>query len=271
MPTGLFLVFYQRLNPRLKSIYRLHFDMTRLFCDFPLVVGTNIDLPKETSRHIHVLRLSPGNEIVLFNGTGGEYPARITALDKTKASVNILSHDRREVELPYKITLAQALPEAGKMDWIIEKAVELGASVIQPLAARRSVVRLNAERAEKRLARWLTLVTAASEQCGRNTLLQIGEPLGFNAFIENSGEPLRVIFTPRASETLAAWAAKQAPQSITIMIGPEGGFSPEEEELAIQNGVIPLSMGSRILRTETAGLAAIAAINALWDKDHESS
>ena len=113
--------------------------MTRLFCDFPLVVGTNIDLPKETSRHIQVLRLTEGNEIVLFNGEGGEYTARITSLDRTKTNVKILSRRDREVELPYDITLAQALPEAGKMDWIIEKAVELGASKILPLAAQRSV------------------------------------------------------------------------------------------------------------------------------------
>ena len=123
--------------------------MTRLFCDFPLVVGTNIDLPKETSRHIQVLRLNEGNEIVLFNGEGGEYTARINSLDRTKTNVKILSRHDREVELPYDITLAQALPEAGKMDWIIEKAVELGAAGIQPLAAQRSVVRLNADRAEK--------------------------------------------------------------------------------------------------------------------------
>ena len=238
--------------------------MTRLFCDFPLVVGTNIDLPKETSRHIQVLRLNEGNEIVLFNGEGGEYSVRIISLERTKTGVEILSHHDREMELPYNITLAQALPEAGKMDWIIEKAVELGASKILPLAAQRSVVRLNADRAEKRLARWQTIVTAASEQCGRNTLMEISEPVAFNTFVENSGG-LRVMFTPRATETLSGWARKQAPQAITIMIGPEGGFSPEEEELAIQNGVIPLSMGSRILRTETAGMAVISAINAIWD------
>lgn len=265
MPTGLFLVFYQRLNHSLKSIYRLYFDMTRLFCDFPLFAGTNIDLPKETSRHIHVLRLSEGNEIVLFNGKGGEYPARITCLDRSKTSVEILSHDPCEVELPYEITLAQALPEAGKMDWIIEKAVELGVSAIQPLAAQRSVVRLNAERIEKRLARWQTIVTAASEQCGRNTLMKINEPLDFNSFIENSKERTRVMFTPRATQPLANWTRQQIPQPLIVMIGPEGGFSPQEEELAIQNGVIPLSIGPRILRTETAGMAAVSAINAIWD------
>ncbi len=242
--------------------------MTRLFCDFPLVVGTNIDLPKETSRHIQVLRLSEGNDIVLFNGKGGEYTARITSLERTKSVVEIVAHHSREVELPYEITLAQALPEAGKMDWIIEKAVELGVFNIQPLAAQRSVVRLNADRAEKRLARWQTIVTAASEQCGRNTLMGISEPVAFSTFTENSKEQLRVMFTPRATETLSGWAKRQAPQAITIMIGPEGGFSPEEEELAILNGVTPLSMGSRILRTETAGMAAISAINAIWDKEN---
>ena len=164
MPTGLFLVFYQRVLSRLKSIYRLRFDMTRLFYDFPLTVGTSIDLPKDIARHIMVLRLSTGDGITFFNGKGGEYQARIVGAERQLIRAEIVSFSQREIELPYKITLAQGIPEAGKMDWIIEKAVELGVQEIIPVATRRSVVRLNADRIEKRLSRWQLIVVSASQQ-----------------------------------------------------------------------------------------------------------
>lgn len=265
MPTGLFLVFYQRVFSRLKSIYWLRFDMTRLFYDFPLAVGTSIDLPKDVARHIMVLRLSPGEHITLFNGKGGEYQAKIIGTERHLTTAEIVSFSQREVELPYKITLAQGIPEAGKMDWIIEKAVELGVQEIVPVATRRSVVRLNADRTEKRLSRWQSIVISASQQCGRNRLLDIARPVDFDVCISLLSGQSTIMFSPRATESLASWITQQIPHDITLLIGPEGGFSPEEEELARQNGVISLSMGPRILRTETAGLAAVSAINALWE------
>ncbi len=266
MPTELFLVFYQRVFSRLKSIHRFRFDMTRLFCDFPLAVGTRIDFPKDIARHIMVLRLSDGDPVTLFNGQGGEYGARILQAGRNPVTAEIVSFSPHEVELPYEITLIQGIPEAGKMDWIIEKAVELGVRRIIPLATRRSVVRLNDERIEKRLSRWQSIVVSASEQCGRNRLLTIGRPVSFSAYLENSSESSRIIFSPRASDSLATWATRQTPHAISLLIGPEGGFSGEEEELARQKGVTFLSMGPRILRTETAGLAAASAINAIWEQ-----
>ena len=239
--------------------------MTRLFCDFPLAIGENIELPKDAARHIMVLRLSAGDTLTLFNGMGGEYQARITRIDRQRVTTEIVSHSSREAELPYRITLAQGIPEATKMDWIIEKAVELGVSDIIPLAAQRSVVRLDNDRAEKRLSRWQAIAISAAQQCGRNRLPHIASPVGTGEYLRQTTPSPRILFSPRTTETLSEWARHQKPQNITLLIGPEGGFSPEEENMAEQQGVTFLSMGPRILRTETAGLAAVAAINALWE------
>ena len=243
--------------------------MTRLFCDFPLAIGENIELPKDAARHIMVLRLSAGDTLTLFNGLGGEYQARITRIDRQRVTTEIVSHSSREAELPYRITLAQGIPEATKMDWIIEKSVELGVSDIIPLAAQRSVVRLDKDRAEKRLSRWQAIAISAAQQCGRNRLPHIASPVGTGEYLRQTTPSPRILFSPRATETLSEWARHQKPQDITLLIGPEGGFSPEEENMAEQQGVTFLSMGPRILRTETAGLAAVAAINALWETRHE--
>lgn len=243
--------------------------MTRLFCDFPLAIGENIELLKDAARHIMVLRLSAGDTLTLFNGLGGEYQARITRIDRQRVTAEIISHSSREAELPYRITLAQGIPEATKMDWIIEKSVELGVSDIIPLAAQRSVVRLDKDRAEKRLSRWQAIAISAAQQCGRNRLPHIASPVGTGEYLRQTTPSHRILFSPRATETLSEWARHQKPQDITLMIGPEGGFSPEEETMAEQEGVTFLSMGPRILRTETAGLAAIAAINALWETQPE--
>ena len=243
--------------------------MTRLFCDFPLSIGENLELQKDAARHIMVLRLSAGDTLTLFNGLGGEYQARITRIDRQRVTAEIVSHSSREAELPYRITLAQGIPEASKMDWIIEKSVELGVSGIIPLAAQRSVVRLNSDRAEKRLSRWQAIIISAAQQCGRNRLPHIASPVGTGEYLRQTTPSPRILFSPRATETLSEWARHQKPQDITLLIGPEGGFSPEEENMAEQQGVTFLSMGPRILRTETAGLAAVAAINALWETRQE--
>ena len=211
-----------------------------------------------------MLRLNPGDTIVLFNGTGGSYVASLTSIDKKRAAAEVKTFDSSEVELPYAITLAQALPESSKMDWIIEKAIELGAAGIQPLAAQRCVMRLSGERAEKRRLHWQGVIESASEQCGRNRLAQLGEVSDFKQWIAQQDMHKRLFLSPRADHSLADWVKHHPAQALTIMIGPEGGFSEQEEQLALQHGAIALSMGSRVLRTETAGLAALASITALW-------
>jgi len=238
--------------------------MPRFHCPQPLTIGAVIDLPPPVAHHLLVLRAAPGSHVTLFNGAGGEYTATLTALDKKRASAEIKTFSPREAELPYAVKLVQGLPEAAKMDWIVEKAVELGVAAIQPLAAQRSVVRLSAERAQRKLAHWQAIVVAAAEQSGRNRLAHLAEPLPFADWAAQRDLHQRVLLSPRAERSLADWARHHPPQPLSLAVGPEGGFSADEEERAAANGVLLLSVGARVLRTETAGLAALAALNALW-------
>ncbi len=238
--------------------------MPRFYCPQPLAAGAIVDLPEAVAHHLHVVRMQPGDGLTLFDGGGGQYAASVLEVGKKRASARVGAHQPLEVELPYSVTLAQSLPEGSKMDWIIEKAVELGVAAVQPLAARRSVVRLSGERLDKRHAHWQGVIVAASEQCGRNRLAQLAPLADFDRFIAAPGAQLRILFSPRASQSLAGWARAAGPQAVTLMVGPEGGFSAEEEQAAIAGGALALSLGPRVLRTETAGLASVAALNAIW-------
>jgi 16S rRNA (uracil1498-N3)-methyltransferase len=238
--------------------------MARFYCPQPLAAGLTIALPDPVAHHAWVVRLQPGAELTLFNGDGGEYLAELAKLEKKGATARVLAFVERDRELPYEITLAQALPEAAKMDWIIEKAVELGVAAIQPLTAQRCVVRLSGERAEKKLAHWHGVIVAASEQSGRNRLARLGALDSFSGFVGQSGMHKRILLSPRATQSLPEWARHQPPQAATLLVGPEGGFTEQEEDLAIARGAIALSVGPRVLRTETAALGAVAALNALW-------
>jgi 16S rRNA (uracil1498-N3)-methyltransferase len=238
--------------------------MPRFFCPFALSEGALVELPEAIARHLQVLRMEPGEALDLFDGKGGVYRATLAALDKKRAAASIGRFDPLDVELPFAVTLAQGLPEGSKMDWIIEKAVELGVHAVQPLAAQRSVVRLAGERADKRRAHWEAVVVAASEQCGRNRLAQVEPVEQFERWVATPSSTRRILLSPRGAQSLAAWAASTAPHDVCLMVGPEGGFSDQEEDLAVAQGALALSMGPRVLRTETAGLAALAALSALW-------
>lgn len=238
--------------------------MPRFHVPQALAAGQQLELPANVAHHIHVVRMEPGDTLTLFNGDGGQYTAVLTDVQKKKAWAEVKLFQPVDVELPFAVTLAQALPEGSKMDWIIEKSIELGVAAVQPLAARRCVVRLSAERAEKKLEHWQGIVVSASEQCGRNRLAQLAAPVEFREWIGQQDLHKRVILTPRASESLADWARHQPPQALTIMVGPEGGFSDEEEAEALRHGALPLSIGPRVLRTETAALAALSILGAAW-------
>lgn len=238
--------------------------MPRFYCPQPFAIGAVVALPDHVAHHIQVVRLSAGDNITLFNGEGGEYTATIATIEKKRATAEIKIFTPREVELPYAVTVAQALPEASKMDWIIEKAVELGVHSIQPLASQRCVVRLSAERAAKKMQHWQGVIVAASEQSGRNRLTALAEPVDFNQWVQQKDLHVRIMLSPRAEQSLSDWARHHPPQSVALMIGPEGGFTDKEEDLAIAQGALMLSMGPRVLRTETAGLSALAALNAIW-------
>ena len=238
--------------------------MPRFYCPIPLAIGAIAALPEDIAHHVHVLRLAVGESVTLFNGEGGEYTATLLAIDKKRASAEVKTFSPREVELPYAVTIAQALPEGSKIDWIIEKAVELGAAAVQPIAAQRCVVRLSAERAAKKLEHWRGIATSAAEQSGRNRLLHVGEPVDFHEWIGQKNLHPRIMLSPRAEQSLSDWARHHPPQAVALLIGPEGGFTEQEEQAAVKSGVLPLSIGPRILRTETAALAALAALNAVW-------
>lgn len=238
--------------------------MPRFYCPCPLAIGARIDLPERISHHLQVLRLAAGDQIVLFNGQGGEYAATLAALAKKQATAEIKAFSPREAELPYAITLAQALPEASKMDWVVEKSVELGVAAIQPIAAGRSVVRLSEERAARKLEHWQRIVEAACEQSLRNRLPKLSQPIEFRDWVAQQDLHQRIMLSPRSGQSLSEWARHHPPQPVALLIGPEGGFTPEEENDAAGQGALCLSMGPRVLRTETGGLAAIAALNAIW-------
>jgi len=239
--------------------------MPRFYCPQPLVNGSTVELPEAVAHHLHVVRLQPGAVLTLFNGEGGQYRATLVETGKRRATAVIDAHEAIEAEAPYSVTLAQGLPEGSKMDWIIEKAVELGVAAIQPLAAARSVVRLSGERLEKRQAHWHGVIVAASEQCGRNRLAQLLPMMDVQPWLAASAGTTRILLSPRASESLAGWARSNAPQAVTLLIGPEGGLTPHEEAVAVAAGALSLSMGPRVLRTETAGLAALAVLAGAWD------
>jgi len=253
--------------------------ISRFYCpDAPGVCanGCAVILPPEAAHHaLKVLRLRVGAELVLFDGTGGEYPGRIVEVGRNAGNdgqqVHVALDAWRDVERepPLAVTLAQALPTGDKMDWVAQKAVELGVTAIQPLQSKRSVVRLAGKRADKRVGHWQQVAIAACEQCGRNrvpNIMPIMELPQYLAQLSNDDAESRLLLAPDGGIQLSALAAQadMAGKRLTLLIGPEGGFDQGEEQLAKLSGFRPISLGPRILRTETAGLAALAAIMTLW-------
>jgi len=238
--------------------------MPRFHCPSPLIPGSLVDLPDTVAHHLHVVRQQSGDELVLFDGRGGQVRARLVEIGKRRASAEILAHEAVDVELPFRVTLAQGLPEGSKMDWIVEKAVELGVTEVHPLAAQRSVVRLAGDRADKRLAHWQAVVVSASEQCGRNRLADVAPVQDVHRWLARPAAGTRILLSPRADASLAQWVRATPAQDVTLLVGPEGGFTEQEDAAALAAGALPLSMGPRVLRTETAGLAALAILAAGW-------
>ena len=239
----------------------------RFYCSEPVFAGQEILLPAPLAHHIRVRRLEAGDSVVLFDGRGGEIAGTLSFEGK-KTLVLLGQHSPREAELGGEITLIQALPSGDKMDWIIEKAVELGVHRVIPVAAQRSVLKLTGARLEKRLEHWHGVIASASEQCGRNRLMHLSTPQTLEQAINASPPVHRLLCDPEAGETLAEYVATRHHEQIKIeavslLIGPEGGWSPEETAAASRQGVTNIKFGLRVLRTETAGLALAAATTAL--------
>lgn len=243
--------------------------MPRFFVDSDFESGAVVALPDEVARHVQVLRLAAGDSLTLFNGRGGQHEARLVEVGRRSAFAQIGAFAALEAEPPYRIALAQGIAGGDKMDWLIEKAVELGVARIAPLVTARSVVRLSAERASRRHAHWQGIVRAACEQCGRNRLPEVDAACDLSKWLaalpapDGSG-PLRLMLSPRADRPFGSLPDTPPSEGVTLLIGPEGGLSPEEEDAAAAHGFAPLSLGPRVLRTETAGMAVLAALAARW-------
>lgn len=236
--------------------------MPRFFVHAKLQANTQFELPPEVVRHIQVLRLRRGENLILFNGNGYEYTARLIILDKRNARVTITEANLATTSPKLKISLGISLIANDKLDLIIQKSIELGVSQIEPLITNRSQ-RINNDKINKRLEHWQNIIINSSEQCGANQLATISNPRSFNIFINETTKlpGLKLIASPHHSKQELP---KETPNQITLLIGPEGGFDSIEVTLAMNNGFQNLYLGNRILRAETAAIAAISSINTLY-------
>lgn len=204
-----------------------------------------------------------GDPLVLFDGRGGEYRTTLLSLGRREAVCRVDRHDPVSRESPVRIGLAQAISSGERMDFTLQKGVEMGVHVFQPLAAARSVVKLSGERADKRVQRWQEIVVSACEQSGRTLVPEVRPILSVDAWLGGlPGAGAHLLLSPLGTRRLADMAT--APEEVWLMAGPEGGFTAQEEQRALQAGWTPLRLGPRILRTETAALAAVASIQGVW-------
>ena len=235
----------------------------RLFIDMPLSSGEVILLPRDKAHYIsNVLRMRAGESIKLFNDLGSEYESRIIEITKKSAQIELLKSIQLENESPLNITLCLAVARGQHMDFSIQKAVELGVSSIIPVISEFSNVKLEDGRVQNKLTHWQNIIISASEQCGRNKLTRLQKPLAFNEWLELDTPMKRLILHPASQRSLSDIDIQN--NELSLIIGPEGGFSEHEVKLAEEKDCISISMGPRILRTETAVVAAVSNAQQLW-------
>ena len=245
----------------------------RLFIDAPLAAGQELALPDTAARHAQVLRLQPGETLVLFNGQGGEWSARIEHMGRRDVQVRVLAHVDVDRELPLPVTLAVGMPANERFEWLIEKATELGVAAIEPLVCERSVVRSAAERAQRKLEHWRGVAIAAAEQCGRTRLPRIEPVQPFAQWLKarqaSPDLPLLLLAfddaRPLGGLPIGPW--RQGP-GLRVLSGPEGGLSPAEEQdaRALGAATTAVRLGPRVLRAETAPLAVLATLASMLEK-----
>ncbi len=254
-------------------------NLPRFYCPSALDTGAELSLPAGTARHVQVLRLQPNDEITLFNGQGGEFKAVVMHMGRSEVSVRVGEHQAIERELNIYVHLWSGITANERMDWLLEKATELGAATLLPITAERSVLKLKGERADKKLAHWQAIALASSEQCGRNRVLQVGQARTLEQALEQ-------LSAAQAPSQAARWVLSLSPGTrllhemiqtirsthdhdatqpteIIVLSGPEGGLSPAEEAQAIAAGFLPVSLGNRVLRAETAPVAVLSAVGCL--------
>lgn len=238
--------------------------MPRFHCPAPLIPGSEIALPPGAARHVQVLRMQPGEAITLFHGgmdgPGGEFEATITRMGRSEVLVSVGAHHAVEREAPRAVHLLAGITANERMDWLVEKATELGVASITPLLAERSVLKLKGERAEKKLAHWQAVAVAACEQCGRNRVPPIHPAVDLAGWLRaHPADGARLLLSLRPG-TQPLHAAAPGRGALTFLSGPEGGLTSAEEDLALDHGFALVTLGARVLRAETAPLAALAAL-----------
>jgi len=239
--------------------------MPRFYCPPPLPTGGTFDLPPDAAHHAsRVLRLREGNRVEIFDGTGNECHGVIVELGGKRVVIGEITSGNVNRESPLQVMLAQALSSSEKMDWVIQKATELGVTEIQPLDTERSVARLSAERAAKRLEHWRQVAISACEQCGRNMLPEIYAPLDIMVWLQQMKTlfDTKLILLPQGAASLHSLEKPKG--GVVLLIGAEGGFTEAESDSALHCGFTPIRLGARVLRTETAAVAGLAALQTLW-------
>lgn len=244
--------------------------MPRFHCPLPLRPGAELELPATAARHVQVLRLQPGDVITLFNGgpdvttpSGGEYEATVTQMGRSQVQVQVGAHTAVERETALQVHLAVGMPANERMDWLVEKAAELGVASLQPLHTAHSVLRLSGERAAKKQGHWQSVAVAACEQCGGNRVPAVRPVADVAAWLRDSGHiaPLRCVLSLADGSRPLAEVLREQPADTPVLFlsGPEGGLSAQEDALARTAGFVPVTLGPRILRAETAALAALVS------------
>ena len=239
----------------------------RFYADIALATGQSVTLPEQTARHVQVLRLQPGGRITLFNGRGdaeGQFEATVERMGRSDVDVLVGAYTASAREASRATHLVVAMPANERMDWLIEKATELGAASIQPVMSERSVLRLKAERAEKKVAHWRGIAIASSEQCGRNRVPLVRDVATLGDWLKQAaGRPAglgaRLLLSLQGGSRPLAQALAGTGE-LTFLSGPEGGLSPAEEAAAMACGFSPVTLGPRVLRAETAPLAVLALL-----------
>lgn len=233
----------------------------RIFCPQPLQPGAVIDLESGPSQHLaRALRKAAGDAITLFNGDGNVYPAEVVRVGRRQVTARVTAEENTDLESPLAIHLGIVISRGERMDWAVQKSTELGVTSISPLYSARGGVRLAGDRGGKKVQHWQQVAISACEQCGRNRVPHIRQPEELGDWLDTDATGLRLVLHHRAGAGLPA----RAPASTTLLVGPEGGLSPDEVAAAEQRGWQPLALGPRILRTETAPVAAIAILQARW-------
>jgi 16S rRNA (uracil1498-N3)-methyltransferase len=226
--------------------------------------GQSLELSPEAGQHVGVvLRMQPGDKITLFCGDNREFYAILTKVHKKKIRVTILAERVVNRESPRAIHLAQAISKGERMEWVVQKSVELGVASISPLITARSLMKLEKERLDKKRSQWQAIAIAACEQSGRNQIPLVKSVLTLDEYLQKKAAPLQFVLQPKEAKTWRDYNFAQAKAELALLIGPEGGFSQEELQQIFSAGFNPLCLGPRVLRTETAAIAALSLLQAI--------